>query len=124
MELCSVKGYPSALKHWLKTDAANVGKLEAEFDGSPEKGQILLRHRHCQRDRQMNLTTALDGLASRRPQVRPAQGVLPVELHAIELEIKLEFAAADGSSQTCKKLFFVRDANTIRVEQKVIDARV
>ena len=124
MGLCCVKWYPPALKHRLKTDAANVGKLEAEFDGLPEKGQIFLRHRHRQRDRQLDFATAFDGPPSRRAQVRPAQGVLAVELRAVELEIELKLAAAGGSRQPGKELFILCDANAIGVEQKVIDARV
>jgi hypothetical protein len=112
------------VEHWLKTDASNVGELQAEFDGLPEKRQIFRRHGHRQRDRQIDFATAFDGPPSYRPQICPAQGVLAFELNAVELEIELEFAAAGRSREAGKELVLVCDANAIGVKQKVIDARV
>jgi len=45
--------------------------------------------------------------------------VLAFELHAVELEIELELAAAGRSREAGKELFLVCDAHAIRVEQEV-----
>src|SRR2546428_6643967 len=50
--------------------------------------------------------------------------MLAIELHAVELEIELEIAAANGSRQPVKELFILCDAHAIGVEQKVINSRV
>src|SRR6185437_16505371 len=113
-----------AREHRLKTDATDVRKFQTELDGLPKERQIVRRHRHRKRDRQMNFAAAFDCPDARRPQVRAAQSLLAFELNAVELEIELEVAALNDRGEARQKRVVAGDAHSVRVQQDVINARI
>ena len=55
---------------------------------------------------------------------RAAQEALSAFLRAIELQVKLEGAVAEGQTQFARESVVIRDADSVGVEQDVIDLRV
>ena len=50
--------------------------------------------------------------------------MLTVKLHAVELQIKLQASVFKNFTELFRKRIVVRDANAVRVEQKIIDAGI
>jgi hypothetical protein len=99
----------AAAEHRLKRDAADVRIVQTELDRFPEMREILGRHRHREGDGKIHFRAALDGAPAGVAQIGAAEEVLAVELHAIELQIKLETAVIEAAAELVLECPIVRD---------------
>jgi len=96
--------------------------LQAKLDGRPKERQIVRRHGHGERDRKIHLAAPFDGAQPGGAQVGSTQKLLAFELNAVELQIKLEVAAASGFGECASESILMRDADAVGVEQNVVNA--
>src|SRR4051794_7786173 len=86
--------------------------------------QIFRRHSHGERDWKIYFAAPFDSAATGLAEVRAAGELLAVELDAIELQVKLEAAVIEAATQLIGKGSVVRDPDTIRVKEEIIDSRI
>lgn len=120
----AVQRNAAAAEQRLERHSADVRVLETELDRFPQVREIIRRHRHRERDREVHFRATFDGAPACFTQIGATKVMLAFELHAIELQIELEPAVIEAATQLVGKSGVVCDAHAICVQEQVIDSWV
>ena len=99
-------------------------EAEAELHRVPQVREVFRRHGHREGDGDVQRAAALDGAAAHLAEVAAAECALCGFLHAVELQVELEFSRVEGSPERGEEGIVVRDAHAVGVQQHVVNAGV